>query len=282
LTIPIIDSHVHIYNPRDAGVEPADGGPPMPHPTSPQDLREVSEPLGVAGAVVVEASSELEENQRLLDLAESDPFIVALVGNLDAGKPGFADRLAGYAGNPRFRGVRVGTPWCPLDLENSTLIADMHTLADAGLTLDVVRVGGGNLQLLQMMVALGDRVPNLRIIIDHLPYDLPDDAMARAGYQRLLRELANRPGVYAKVSNILPRQGPIPSDTSAYAPMLDGLFAIFGTDRLMYGSNYPVSARVAPYERAFGVLADYFAPKDPELAEKFFARNARTAYNIPG
>jgi L-fuconolactonase len=283
LAIPtsIIDSHVHLYDPREPANESAPFGTlPTPHPTEPQHLRDVAERHGIVGAIVIEASPHMAENQRLLDLAARDPYIIALVGNLDAGKPGFADRLAQHAGNPRFRGIRVGTPWCPLDLTNVQLIEDLRATAAADLAIDAVRVGGGDITLLEQVLALANRVPDLRIVIDHVPFDLPDDPNVRAVYVRLLRELGARPQIFAKASNILPRRGPIPTDPGHYAPILDELTGFFGDDRLMYGSNWPISARVAPYDRAFGVLAAYFGRRDPAVGKKFFTTNAQRAYGI--
>jgi L-fuconolactonase len=250
-------------------------------PILPPELRANAEPLGVRGVVVIEVSANVDENRWLLELADSDPFVLALIGNLNAGTPGFAERLAAYARDPRFRGIRSGTPWCPLDLGNPRFVADLELLAAAGLTLDVVAVGGGGPALLQTTLDLAERIPSLKIVIDHLPYDLPDDASAHEAYARLLKVLAARPHISAKLSNILPRNVAIPDDPAFYKRIVDELLALFGPDRLMYGSNWPVSALVAPYSRALRILLADFATRDPALAEKFFSANVRQIYGIP-
>lgn len=276
----IIDAHVHVYAPAEAEERARDRSAAWPHPTHVAELRAVAQPHGVTGLILIETTADLGENRRLLDVAAAEPYVVALIGNLAAGTPGFGERLDAHASDPRFRGVRAGTPWCPLDLGNPRLIADVQLLAERGLALDTVKVGGGDAELLERLVTLAERVPNLRIVIDHLPFAAAYDAAARPEYERRLRDLAQHPNVYAKISNVLPRSGAIPDDPAWYAPMLDGLTELFGPDRIVYASNYPVSARTAPYGRAFAVVHDYFARRRPDLAERYFRTNALAAYGL--
>ncbi len=98
-------------------------------------------------------------------------------------------------------------------------------------------------------------------------------------YQTALRELGKRPQVYAKVSNVPRRSGDrVPEEVSFYRPSLDELWDIFGPDRVIYGSNWPVSARIAPYQVAFNIVREYFTAKGPEAVEKYFWKNSQAAY----
>lgn len=277
----ILDAHVHLIDPaRPQGVPFPDKADPLYRPTLPHHLRAIAGPLGVGGAIAIEWSTWTEDNQWLLDLADADPYVAGVVGNLGAGTTGFGARLERFARHPRFVGIRAGTPWCPLDLANPQFIADMELLAGTGRALDAVTVGGGGAALLRAVAALAGSVPGLRIIVDHLPFTVPADPAVQAENERALRVVAELPQVYAKLSNVLPRSGPIPEDPDAYAPIVDRLLTLFGPDRLMYASNWPVSTRVAPYDRALKVLGDYFARGRPDLGGKFFSANAQAAYRI--
>ena len=64
----------------------------------------------------------------------------------------------------------------------------------------------------------------------------------------------------------------------SYRPALDALWKLFGPDRQVFGSNWPVSNRVAPYAALHKIVADYFGGKGAVAAEKFFWRNSRQAY----
>ena len=95
-----------------------------------------------------------------------------------------------------------------------------------------------------------------------------------------LAELARRPNVFAKISNVVRRvDGRIIEDPAHYRPALDALFDLFGPDRVVFGSNWPVSDRVAPYAAVHRVVADYFAGKGAVVAEKYFWRNSHAAYH---
>ena len=93
------------------------------------------------------------------------------------------------------------------------------------------------------MVRLTDRIPSLRVVIDHLPQlEPPTEPQARSAYEANLRELGKRPQVYVKVSEVLRRVGGrVPDDLNFYRARLDEIWDIFGQDRLIYGSNWPVS-----------------------------------------
>ena len=277
----ILDAHVHFVDPsRPEGVPFPDPADPLYRPTLPRHLRAVAGPLGVTGAIAIEWSDRFADNQWLLDLAAEDPFVAGVVGNLQPGTPGFAGRLARYVRRPRFAGIRVGTPWSPLLPADPQFIADVRLLAENGLALDTVQVGGGGVELLTTLLALLERAPELRIVIDHLPFPQPDDRAARGVFRRALGTLAKRAQVYVKISNVLPRTGVPPRDPAAYTEVLDELFALFGPDRVMYASNWPVSTRVAPYADALAVVQAYVTRWKPAIADRFFEGNARAAYRV--
>ena len=134
----IIDTHTHFYDPsRPQGV-------PWPGPDSelyrtvlPEHARELAEPEGVTGTVVVEASAWVDDNQWILDLAAEDPFIVGLVGHIDPDRPEFGAELDRFADHPQFVGIRCGTGQFG-DIEAGSFIADMELLASKELELDVL------------------------------------------------------------------------------------------------------------------------------------------------
>lgn len=254
--VPIIDAHVHFYDPtRPQGV-------PWPRPEErvlyrtvlPPELRELAGPLGVVGCVKVEASPWLEDNQWVLDLAAREPFIVAVVGHLDPQRPDFAAHLARFSKDPLYRGIRIGNL-------GATDPDSLKPVAAEGLQIDVI----GGPAILTSLLRLTDRVPGLRVVIDHLPFDPP--------YPEL-KELRSRPRVYAKVSGVLRRDGSV----VRYRASLDELWDIFGPDRVLYGSNWPVSNLIAPYREVLAVVRDYFNAKGRDAAEKYFWKNSQTVY----
>ena len=264
----IIDSHVHFYDPtRPQGVPwPASKETLLYRPVLPGPWSKTVRPLGVSGVVAVEASPWLEDNQWVLDLAKDNPVIVGFVGHLDPGKPEFRDNLTRFRRNELFRGIRIGEAPLHAALDDAGAMADLHRLAGADLALDVL----GNGPLLPDVARLSDRIPNLRIVVDHLPFDSPPGA---------LQELRGRKQVFAKVSGVVRNvNGRVPDDANFYRKPLDELWNVFGESRVIYGSNWPVCELIAPYPVVLKVVREYFEGKGAAAAMKYFRTNAADAY----
>src|SRR3954462_3185906 len=106
--MPVIDTHIHLFDPtRPQGVPwPDKKNTALYKPALPDRYRKLAEPHGVVGAIEVEASPWLEDNQWVLDIAAKDRIIVGTVGDLEPGKPEFARDLNRFHKNPLFRGIR--------------------------------------------------------------------------------------------------------------------------------------------------------------------------------
>jgi L-fucono-1,5-lactonase len=280
--IPVIDTHIHLFDPtRPQGVPwpPKDGGVPY-RPTLPSLFREVSNSSGAVGAIEVECSPWLEDNQWVLDVAEKDTIMVGTVGNLVPGDAGFAQNLERFHRNRLFRGIRYGYLWdrdFRAGVTKGQGIAGLKLLAEADLVLDTV---GPRVEFLESVVRVTDAVPNLRIVIDHLPhFARPEEPPQAAAYDAAMRELGQRPQVFVKVSEVLNSvNGRVPRELSFYRPKLDEMWETFGEDRLLFGSDWPNSVPVGTYEQVFGIVHEYFTAKGREAAEKYFWRNSVAAY----
>lgn len=272
---PAIDTHTHFYDPtRKQGVPwPPPGETVLYKPHYPREFQMLTQPYRVAGTVVVEASPWVEDNQWILDLARENPFIVGFIGNLELGKPEFAANLQRFGANPLFRGLRVNARALSLGLGQAAFEKDLQRLGERKYALDVL----GNAAMLPDVVRVAKLAPGLRIVIDHLPFGEWDREVA--AMEHALAEIAQAPNVHAKVSNVVRRvEGKVVERPEAYRPGLDALWKLFGADRLIFGSNWPVSNRVAPYAALHKIVADYFLAKGPGPAEKFFLKNSRAAY----
>ena len=269
----ISDTHTHFYDPARPGGVP---WPPKEEPllyrtVLPAEYRRMAAPLGITGTIEVEASPLLEDNQWVLDLAAKDKFLVGTVGDLEPGHKDFARQLERFHKNPLFLGIRVGLLWgrnIARDVQRPGYLDDLKLLADAGLEIDVV--GDGDLSILAPILRITDRIPHLRVVIDHLPFDR---------YIPEMREIGRRPQIYAKISNV-PRRvnGQVPTSLAHYRPSLDYLWDLFGEDRVLYGSNWPVSDRIAPFALALRLVRQYFAEKGDAATQKYFWKNSRAAY----
>jgi predicted TIM-barrel fold metal-dependent hydrolase len=272
---PAIDTHVHFYDPtRPEGVPwPPKSNETLYKTRLPKDFRETAKCLNIAGVVVVEASAWLQDNQWILDLAKDDPLIVGFVGHLDPAQPGFSANLKHLAANPLFRGVRFDEAMLAACLRQPGFEAILKSLAEQNLSLDVV----GGATMLPLVARAAKLAPDLRVMIDHLPFREWDADPAAMSVS--LQEVAQLPRVCAKVSDVVRRaDGHLMSDPAFYFPVLDRLRDLFGPERLIYGSNWPVSDLVAPYSVVHEVVAAYFERRPVAEADGFFWKNSLSAY----
>ena len=72
--------------------------------------------------------------------------------------------------------------------------------------------------------------------------------------------------------------GKAPRETEFYKPILDHVWECFGEDRVVYGSNWPVSDKGAPYDVVFRIVDEYFSAKGAAVREKYFLKNSHAAY----
>lgn len=274
-----IDCHTHFYDPtRPEGVPWPRENSPLHRPVLPRDWHAVAAPHRITDTIVVEASPWVEDNQFLLDLAAADQHLLGVIGNLDPVSPDFAAHVKRFAADPLYRGIRVSSARAADPANAAAYHAGLRLLAEAGLVLDI----NGGPATAGIAAALAKEHPGLTLVINHCgnPGDpatpLPDDwrtGIASAGKQK---------NVFIKISALAEavrgEPGAAPADPAYYRPVIDPIWNAFGPDRLVYGSNWPVSDRAAPYGTVVGIVEAYFDEKGADVSDNFFADNSRAAY----
>jgi predicted TIM-barrel fold metal-dependent hydrolase len=277
---PIIDCHIHLFDQTRPQGAPYSGGGINTEPSLPARYRKLASPLGIVGAIEIEASPWIEDNLWVLEVEQPEPMMVGTIGDLQPDKPEFKEYLDRYHKNPLFLGIRYGNLWTYNLVEqvgNPAFIEGLKLMQQADLALDTANPRP---DLLEAVIRVNDRVPGLRIIIDHLPSLLERlDASERPGVERSLRELARRPTVYIKVSAVMRIiDGKAATDPALYKPVLDRLFDTFGEDRLVFGSDWPNAAAVNNLPVIVQIVRDYFPARGRTAAEKCFWKNSLAAY----
>ncbi|WP_437185534.1 amidohydrolase family protein [Planctomicrobium sp. SH668] len=273
----IIDTHTHFFDPtRPEGV-------PFPHPndkilyhrTIPEDFIKITQPYGVTGTVVVEASPWIEDNQWLLDLAEENPVILGIVGSLDPTHEDFLKHVARFQKNRYFKGIRFHFP------EDSVknypmLIENVREYAATGLLVEF----NGGVSRFANILELKEIVPELKVVIDHLPINQNEsgDHLRAEAQLKVLAEYSN---VFGKVSFVLQkRQADDEIRLADHIERLDFVFETFGRKRVMYGSNWPVSNVFVTYGAVINTIKQYLSMRPAEESELFFSGNAQQIYGL--
>lgn len=281
-SIPIIDTHIHLFDPRrPKGIPwPPKDDTKLYKPALPERYLQITRGQGILGAIEVECSPWLEDNQWVLDVAARAPVIVGTVGDLEPEKRDFPKQLERFHRNPLFLGIRCGNLWgrnMSQQLGNPDFVRGLEELADAGLEMDTANPDP---ELIAAVVRLTDLVPDLRIVIDHLPQMTdPAEHRAKRELEANLLELGKRPQVYAKVSEVLRRvDGRLRLNLDVYKPTLDRLWDIFGENRLIYGSDWPNSDHIEEYPQELTLVREYVLGKGRAAAQKVFWKNSVAAY----
>jgi L-fuconolactonase len=279
---PIIDAHIHMFDPtRPGGVPwpPADDTT-LYHPALPDRYLRIAAPLGVVGAIAVEASPLASDNQWLLKVAADHPVIVGVIGDLVPATPSYLADLERLHADPLFLGFRYGNLWnrdLSVDLEKPRFVDGLKALAQAGL---VFESANPDPVLIRALLTVAERVPDLTIVIDHLPHAIiPKETPAHAEYLLNLSRLARHPCIFVKLSEIpVQINGRAVTDVGYYKDALDSIWATFGEDRILFGSDWPNSDHVASYQETMSLARAYITQKSPVAQDKFFWKNSSAAY----
>jgi predicted TIM-barrel fold metal-dependent hydrolase len=156
-------------------------------------------------------------------------------------------------------------------------VENLKLLAQADLVLDTANPSMG---LMWANVLLADAVPNLRIVMDHLPSFDPDSRNEQA-YGEVVKEMAARPNIFVtltEVYHLRESDGVVARDYEFLRGRLEHLYEAFGEDRVIFGTDYPNSYGVATIPESVDVMRRFFATKPPEAAEKYFWRNSARVY----
>lgn len=277
-TLEIIDCHTHFYDPsRPEGVPWPGKGTPLYRTVLPKDLRALEMFKPLTGTIVVEASPWVEDNAWLLGLAERDPFVVGVVGNLQIGHPEFAARLKRFAADRRYRGIRVSSTVVKDCVERGDWL-DFQRLSEANLALDV----NGGPDTPAILARLAPQVPELRIVLNHIGNVRITAAAPPADWRAGIESAARQPNVFCKISALVEgaaRNGQAaPAELDFYRPYLDAVWAPFGDERVIYGSNWPVSDPAANYATLQKIVLEYARARGPAALRNFCADNSQRAY----
>ena len=282
--VPIIDCHIHLFDANRPQGAPYKGGRSFSGGVAlPSMFAKIARPLGIVGVIHVDASPWVEDNLWVLETLRPDPMMVGMIGNLRPEKPEFGEYLGRYARDPLFRGIRYGNLWgydLPGQVTNPQFIQGLKLLAQQDLVLETANQ---NLALLQAAVRVNDAVPELRIVLDHLPA-LDPSPESFTQYQALLKEISQRKTIAAKLSEIVhpvrPLTVPMIIDRSlaAHRDRLDMLMGYFGEDRVLFGSDWPNAVGISEVPDTVALVREYFSGKPRDAAEKYFWKNSLLIY----
>jgi predicted TIM-barrel fold metal-dependent hydrolase len=281
--IPIIDAHIHLFDgarPLGAEYMGSSAYRSISKTSLPSMYSPLARPVGIVGAIVVESSPLIDENLWYLEQCRDNPIMVGVSGNLDPGQPDFGQYVTHFHKDPIYRAIRsshfynAGDGKVALKPDH---VANLKLLAQADLALDTANP---SMNLMQANVMLADAIPDLRIIMDHLPSFDPTPNNQQA-YEAVVKEMATRTNIFVKLTELYhPRltDGVIAKDYEPLRARLEYLFDAFGEDRVIFGTDYPNSFGVATIPEEVELVKRFFSTKSREVTEKYFWKNSARVY----
>ena len=270
-----LDSHQHFWSYSSAEYPWIPVGSALQRDWLPEDLAQLQTALGFDGSIAVQARQSLAESRWLLALAEVDPRIKGVVGWVDLQSDRVEEQLAELAANPKFVGVRHVVQDEPDDrfLLRPEFMRGLGKLRQFGLTYDLLIFP----QQLPAAIELVRRFPEQPFVLDHIA-----KPFIRVGtlspWRELIVELAKFPNVLCKVSGMVTEADHQAWEPDDFRPFLDVVFAAFGEQRLMFGSDWPVCLLAATYAQTLGLVRDYVAALPAKTQAALFGETAAQFY----
>ena len=279
-TVPIVDTHVHFWE-LDRLEYPwlENKISPLSRDFTVSDYQQATQGHPVEKIVFVESGrvpdQYLSEVEWVQQLAEQHAWIGGMVAYfpVDKGQSAQAEleQLASY---PLVRGIRsMGNN--PEQIQSAQYQEGLKLLTEHKLSLDIHISASRADEFLPLI----DQHPNLIFVLNHL--GLPDVKNGElATWKTGMQQLAERPNVYCKLSGLLTRCGPEQINSTHLKPYIQAPLEYFRTERVMFGSDWPVLTRADSFNRWMQVLDETLTGLNHSELTAIFAGNAKEVYRI--
>ena len=245
----------------------------------PQQLEPILECNRFDGCVLVHANTILDETRWLLELASDHDFIRGVVGWVDLTDPRLGDALDEFERHPKFKGVRhlvhdePDVNW----LVREDVLNGLRELARRGIPYDLLL----RPPHLKLVPRVAECVPSLRMVIDHIAKP-PIAAQRMDGWAEDMEEAAKIPQVHCKLSGMITEADPRGWKAEHLKPYVVHVLKLFGPDRLMFGSDWPVCTLAGTWKEVLAAFTQAIGPQPVEVREKLLGGTAATFYGLAG
>jgi L-fuconolactonase len=233
---------------------------------------------GINQTILVQAAASEEETHFLLELAKNTKFVAGVVGWINMENPLVVCTLEGLAKNSYFKGIRPMLQ----DIEDiNWILKDEFTpifqfMANNQLTFDAL-IKDVHLSNIYILAC---RYPTLKIVVDHCAK--PDLAAPPTySWKNKLATIATCENVFIKFSGLLTEAPQTQVDVTVLQPYFDHIIDVFGPDRIMWGSDWPVLNINGDYDLWVSLTQSLLKNYSFEVKNKIWADNARNFYRLP-
>ena len=243
----------------------------------PEHLQPILKDNDFDGSVAVQADQSETETNFLLDLADKNDFIKGVVGWVDLRAENIEERLAHYKQFKKLKGFRhilQGEKDRGFMLQPE-FKRGIKALQQFNFTYDIL-IFPDQLQYTKKFVAM---FPEQKFVVDHIakPYIKKKKIEE---WKNDMQEIAGCQNVSCKISGLVTEADWKSWEAKDFTPYLDTVVNAFGTDRIMFGSDWPVCLVAASFREMLDIVKDYFSSFTKQEQDKFFGGNAINFYNL--
>jgi L-fuconolactonase len=277
--VVILDCHHHLWK-ADRGdyhwMTPA--VPILARDYLVEDLKPLLRKAGVDRTILVQAAQTSAETDFLLALAAETDFVAGITGWLDLTDPHFPDHLARHREKPKFVAIRPMLQDIPDDswILRPIVLANLKHIAEIGFPFEFLTFPR---HLPYVLMAL-EKTPGLHAVIDHLSKP-PIASGALEPWASLMARVAEFPNVFCKLSGMVTEANHATWSPQSLKPYVDHIVSVFGVDRVIFGSDWPVCRLAAEYGEVMNALRTILTP---QLAaadlDKVFCKNGERFYRL--
>ncbi len=243
----------------------------------PENLYQIYQQNGIDGCIAVQADQSEAETDFLLDLAKNNPFIKGIVGWVDLRSENLEKRLQHYAQYDLIKGFRhvVQDEPDPNFIIGTQFKKGIALLLEYGFAYDILVFPSQ----LEATLQLIEEFPEHRFVIDHIAKPQIKER-GIDDWEKNMRQIAKHTNVYCKISGMVTEADWKNWKYDDFVPYLDIVFEIFGTNRIMYGSDWPVCLLGGNYQSVKGIIETYIGTFTNEDQQKIMGGNAVEFYQL--
>jgi L-fuconolactonase len=275
----VIDAHQHFWDLSrfDHPWVRSEGLGPLRRDFLPSDLEPLLGPAGVDGTVFVQTRHDVGEARWALGLSDRHEFLVGVVGWVDLASEACEDHLAALESHARFVGVRHITHDEPDDdwIVREDVLRGLRALERHRVPFDLLL----RPRHLRHVPTLARRLPDLPMVIDHLAKP-PIRTGRLEGWREDLQAAARFPNVFCKLSGMVTEADPEAWSPRDFVPYVRTALEAFGPERLMFGSDWPVSTLCASYGHVVSALRHALGPISADERAWIFGGTAERFYGL--
>ncbi len=243
----------------------------------PVDLKKVYDEHGIDGCVAVQADQTLEETNFLLWLSGKYEFIKGVVGWVDLRDDNIGNVLEEFSQHEKVKGFRhiVQGETDHNFLLRPTFINGIASLEKFDYTYDILVFP----HQLGAVLEFVKRFPNQKFVIDHIAKPYIKDGYYD-GWATLMKEIAKQENVYCKLSGMITEADYNSWTPKQISPYLDLVLSAFGSDRIMFGSDWPVCLVAGGYAEVKQLVTDFISKLSLIEQAQIMGTNAIQFYNL--